>query len=995
MTIGKKRLICLPIIAIVIALFIAANIVAGMYSVSITALLCPPLPNTALLDETRAQGQALSEEIVGEGSVLVKNDGILPLSSDVKKVNVFGYIAFNMVLGGWGAGRVLPETDDTPVVDIPSALSSYGIEYNTALARAYMSMGDKDAPITNKAFYSDELLSNAENYSDTAIVVLGRANGEGSAVSHGNDGHDLDVTDAELSVLEYVGKNFENVIVVINGTNHMQLDFLDTVPGLDACFVCGTFGTHGAAALPELIWGDRTPSGKLSDTLPYDFTDSVTYYNSDYGLAEYTGMESLGSNFSNAHFVDYVEGVYVGYRYYETADAEGVWDGRSREVLGAGGETVSLTGYDAVVQYPFGYGLSYTDFSWEITGVEETELENGTTDISVTVRVTNISGEKGKDVVQLYMTAPYEAGVTPEMPSVVLVDFAKTIELYPSSEDNGPTEPSSCEVTLTVNTYDMASYDCYDVNKDGHTGYELSAGDYVLRLMTDSHTPKIMPEGEFGNSVTYTVSQHTNFDVDPTTGKPVDNLFTGEDAVDGVSVDGLGEYGGNQNITYITRENMTSDPVIPTGRAINEKIAEWHTYDFDADSAAWDNAQTDAFGNKVNATPVSWGSETAGDKVYDSSTRKVTELGYFLGDPANFDDPAWDKLLNQVTRTEAVDLTDLSQAGTRAVNSIGKPALRDVDGPMQAGGYSGVAIPERGTGYPSATTFGQTFNKTLATDFGRSMAADLNAIGFDGLYGLGLNLHRSLFNGRNYEYYSEDPLLSGALCARAMKGMKQGGKYGFLKHFALNETDPDRYALYTWVTEQALREVYLKPFRMVVVSESTSAVMTAYNRVGGVWAGGSTALVTGVLKNEWDFKGGIITDYASEDDRQNRIGYMNMDQAIRAGGNLSMYVSYTSATTSANSDRLDNALRSAVKNSVFMWLNVMYENNEYNKNPDDGKVLVALPSTPSFVWWIPLLVDVDIVVFGGCAIALFLLLAPLKRNNAGSAPDDNGEKGGN
>lgn len=994
-----KLMICLPVLAVIIVLMIAANIVAGIFSTSLTALLCPPIPNKAELNASREQGQALSRDIVAEGTTLVKNNGALPLSSETKKVNLFGYVAYNMIYSGWGAGSVASETNDpTSLGDIPKALAAYGIDYNPSLARVIQTMSE-EADIANKAYYTEDVLANAKAYSDTAFVVLGRSNGEGSAFAHNGTSaaHGLAINAAERSILTYVGANYENTVVLINGTNHMQLDFMDTIPGLDACLVLGTTGTQGVSALPLLLWGEVSPSGHLTDTLAYDFLSAVSIHNSDYETKTYFDNPLLADiAINNAKstdgpaFVDYVEGIYVGYKFYETADAEGVWTDEERTCLdGEDRETVKR-GYDAVVQYPFGFGMSYTTFDWNVESVTVTPRQGEKNDdIAVTVRVTNTGNYPGRDAVSLYVNAPYnpdgrESAI--EKSHVSLVDFEKTMLLYPSDKANGTEKFDSCLVTLHTTSYDLASYDCYDANGNGHTGYELEHGTYGLWLMTDSHRLKQDASGsDEAYRLEYSVTETVNYTVDPVTQAPVDNLFTGENAVDGISVDGLGEAGGNQAIAYISRADMPKTVAAAERRAMDDAIAERNLYAYDADSRAWDDADKTAFGEDVDRTPVVWGSGAGDLKVYDGNG--VTELGLRLGNPANWGDPDWDRLLAQVTREEALALTDVTQAGNKEINSIGKPKLNDIDGPLQAGGYSGVALSERGTGYPSATTLGQTWSKTVAESFGFSMAADMNAIGYDGLYGLGVNLHRSLFNGRNFEYYAEDAYLSGIMAGKAMKSMLKGGKYGYLKHFALNETDPERYALYTWLSEQALREIYLKPFRMVVVDQAMSAIMTAYNRIGGVWAGGSDALVGGVLLKEWKFKGGIITDYANENDRFNRWGYMSMDRAIRTGGNLGMFVGHTGATKSSSSERLDHALRDAVKNVTYMWLHAMWANDEYNKNPTDGKTIVVLPSTPSFVWWIPLLADVDIVVFGGCLLALFLLFAPKSKNDGRKTED--------
>lgn len=1017
MTKRTKMLICFPVILVIVAVIIAADIVAGIMSDSITALLCPPLPNTAELESSREMGQAMSKQILTEGAVLLKNENdVLPFSRSTKKVSLFGYRAYNPIYSGGGAGVVQPEAsnDVSDNTDFTEALAEYGIEYDLMLYAAYSNVRS-EVPIDNKNVFSDEVLASAKQ-TDTAIVVLGRYGGENSAIAHGTQSdksaHGLEITDTERSLLEYVGAEFENVLVIINGSNQMQLNFLYEIEGLDACVNIGTPGTKGYSAIPALLWGDENFSGKLTDTLPYDFRSNINYnYTDETGTYHYTDAESyvdmdpsmrINYRAGGPAYVDNVEDIYVGYKWYETAYAEGVWDNDTRTLPYYNGESVEKTGYDAIVQYPFGYGLSYTNFEWKVEKVTvqpaEGDVRNDT--ITIDVNVTNKGSEPGKEVVQLYVNAPYTDGGV-EKAYVNLVDFGKTITLYPEDEADNVTKFSSQTITLITTSYDLASYDCYDKNKNNHTGYELDAGVYGLWLMTDAHNVKDVTFASDGTDtpragkIEYEIETPVLYDYDPVTGSKVDNLFTGEDAVDGVSLDGKGEYGDNQNITYISRENFPRTLEKAENRKMTARVADYNVWDFEADAEKWDNATTDVFGESVDTSPVNWGN--GGDlKIYDSSTRTVTELGLKLGDPANWDSPEWDELLSQVSRSEAITLTDISQAGNNAVDSIGKPRLSDADGPIQARGFAGSA--PRGTGYPSATVIAQTYSKDIARSFGLSMARDMNAVGLDGLYGVGVNIHRTLFSGRNFEYYSEDAYLSGVMARESMLGMKKGGKYGYLKHFAVNENEYYRTGLATWMSEQALREIYLKAFGMVVRSEATTAIMSAYNRIGAVWTGGSTALLTGVLRKEWKFKGAVVTDFAAEEDRFNQWGYMNMDQAIRSGGSLAMFVQYTDNTYNSTSNRLDHALLDAVKNLTFMWLNVMYENNEYNKNPDDGMQIISLPSTPSFVWWVPLLADINVVLIGGCALAAFLVIvgkgkkkASPKGESGENAPTESGK----
>lgn len=908
--------------------------------------------------QTTAKAEELAWQVQAESSVLLRNENkTLPLASGVKKVNVFGWASTDWLGGGSGSGGV-----QNMSVDLLKALADYGIETNAALTQMYedfqggreytrtlgswpeQSCRMYEPSVSNTAYYSAQLLADAKAFSDTAIVVFGRISGESNDATQQQykrlekDGEIvvdesrtyLDLSTEEVELLTYVGANYENVIVILNTTNVMALGELETVPGVDACLMVGFTGQTGAAAIPALLWGEANPSGKTADTWAYDFATAASYANAAAdGVGAYSGAEgmypangtsngNLGTPFTydQVSYLDYAEGIYIGYKWYETADAEGYWADVSNE-YGAG--------YEGVVQYPFGYGLSYTEFQWEITGKPASMSKDG--DLTVKVKVTNTGAVAGKDVVELYYTAPYTSGGI-EKSAVELGAFAKTKLLAPG-------ESQELELTLTV--ADMASYDCYDANANGFTGYELDAGEYVLSLRRDSHTVV--------ETVVLNLNEGIQYALDPITGLEVNNKFTGLDAMDGISLDGNDS---NQNIVYLTRAdfagtfpkaNVDSRPMADNLKALNLYSEE--------QANAWIDP---------SAKPITTGADN-GLKVMEGGT--LTELGKKLG--SNYNDPQWEALLDQMTKEEMLELVTHGYGHTAGIESIGKDQTMDADGPAQIGGFTGS---NPGTGFPSSSTLAQSWNKELALAEGRMIGHQAAQRGYSGWYAPAVNMHRSPFNGRNYEYYSEDAHLSGQICGNTVAGALDAGTFCYVKHFLCNDGESGIYrdGIYIWMTEQALREVYLEPFRIIVEEYGASGIMSSYNRVGAVWAGGSEALLTGILRQEWNFQGAVITDYADHHD------FMNGDQMIRTGGDLwmdGMMLGTLKCETESNS--FWQAMRQASKNIVYMALNAHVENMNYVAESGDTDMTRPL-ITVEMPLWQKIIIGLDVV-----SVALFAL----------------------
>lgn len=1012
MKFGVKKIIGSAVIAVLIAVVVIADCILLNPNTAqrITGFLCKPESNEEELNATRQEGQALSKQIETEGSVLVKNDGeTLPLSEDLNKVNVFGWRAIDWVYGGSGSGQVVP--DKGANVDLLAALNSYGKTYNRDLIEMYRNfhsaMGDPGAigvgygdfyrlcepSITDKKFYTETLLEEAKKFSDTAIVVIGRHAGETEdptrkqykeSTADDNTRHYLEISTEEEELLKYVGKNYENVVVIVNSTNCMELDFMDSIEGLDACLVVGATGTKGAAAIPAMLWGETQPSGRLTDTYAYDMSTNVNYYNTSMdGIGHYSvsssgslypsninrnsGVEygGYGSSPSPA-YIDYVEGIYVGYKWYETADAEGYWNA----VDNAFGK-----GYEGVVQYPFGYGLSYTEFSWEVTEISPAEGSAITdkTPIKIRVNVTNLGGYAGQDVVQAYVTVPYTKGGI-EKAYVNLVGFAKTHTIEPGENEI---------VEIEIDPYDFASYDCYDKNGNGFKGYEIEKGNYEIKLMTDSHNVKTLTEVATGTEkeakFVYVVEETLKLDKDNVTGNAVNNKFTGDAMKGAVPVDGVDA----QNVKYVTREKFPTAEELKNyfvdKRDLPENAKKTNTFNNSVKSE-WDNAKTDIFGNPVNEKEVVFGKDTGKYKVYENG--RITELGKKLG--ADYNAEEWQKLLDSITEEEAANTIYLGGYGSEEIKSIGKPKLADRDGPAQVNCFN---AGEKGTGFPCSTVLAQTWNKNLAYTFGINYGKELSALNLTGLYGFGINLHRSAWGGRNYEYLSEDAFLTGALVSQEYKGLKNTGHYGWLKHLVLYETEHERDSMYTWLTEQAFREIYLRPFKDAIQDGGCVGIMSSYNRIGAIWSGGSEALVTGVLRNEWGYNGAIITDYV--DDWSNK--YMAIEDTVRAGGDILLGTIEESFRTdlSKATPRYRYQAKEVVHHVLYMWLNSLYTNETYNEG-DDVEQIVSGTTINSWEWWKAVLASLNVVIIGGCVLGAYFISRDFFKDKIGLTDKENG-----
>ncbi len=981
----------------VIAGLIVGNSIVNRYENEINSYLNPPIVDKDALNVSSANGQELSKKLMQEGAILLQNDGTLPLSySETKKVNVFGWRSVDWVYGSDGqnaSGRVAPEDGDfNKNVDLVKALQNYGIETNSRLYdmyRAYSkpmwelmdtrnshintmtplrepNINDLSTGSEKEGYYTNDLLSYSKEFSDTAIVVIGRMAGEGmncnptTQVKEGNINNDdptrhyLEISTEEEAMLRYCGENFKNVIVMINAANPFEMGFMKTIPGLDAAMYVGFTGTRAASVLPKLLYGEVSPSGRTVDTFPYDmFTNPANIY---LGGQNYLDYEKS--------YVDAIENVYLGYKRYETADNEHYWDSVDNEYG---------KGYDGVVYAPFGYGLSYNEYAWNVSKIEvkkdgkeepvaytEGMSFNDKDKIEFTVSVTNNGSVPGQDVVEIYAIAPYYGHANEqavEKPYVNLAGFAKTNILQPNATE---------EIKVSVDPYDFASYDCYDRNNNGFKGYELEHGSYTLSLRTSSHSVKnvTFDSKETAGDFTFKVDEDIKIDKDPVTGSEVKNLFTGEDAIDLVPIDGKEKDGSfTPDINWLSRKSFTSLEDLKTSynarRNATPSAKKPHA---NAERIiSWDEATgVDVFGDPIPTEKPTWGASN-GLKVSDNDI--INDLGRKLGEDYNA--PEWEKLLDQLTMEEVIKMVN-RYYGSQALPSIGKPYLTDVDGPSQIKSF--VAAP-RGTGYPTMTTIAATWNTKLLYEFGKSFGDDMKSLGVMGDWGFAMDCHRTSFFGRNHESPSEDMMLAGTLMAEAVRGLGTKGRYNMMKHFALYGYGGDQ----VWMTEQGLRENFLKSFRKVVLDGGCLGVMTTYQGVGAEHSETTQALLRGVLRKEWQFKGAITTDY---------IGNNNyIDTLLRCGGDFGMGVSLGTVKgvtyNASSSARVQHALRDVAHHVTYMWLRANYYELQYKANLDKDDSFISSISTDSWCWRKSLVLTLNVsisallVMWGGFVLVSF------------------------
>ena len=858
---GKKFLIRgEAVIAMVLAVVVCVNMICfGPMS----TLIGLATGNGTLSDETNEEAAEVAEEIMEDGIVLLKNESLLPLN-ETKKLNIFGWESINPAYGGAGSGGI---NDLYDIVSLNQGLKNAGFSINQELVDFYNNYGadNPEMSIQKQSWtlpeppvdtYSDELIKSAKEYSDVAVVVLSRKAGEGhndipmdvrkAAYDNNSDEYDdfpegehyLQLSQTERDMVDMVCSNFDNVIVVYNGANQFELGFADEYPQIKSVVWCPGTGNVGFNALGKVFSGEVNPSGKTPDTFIYDMTTAPWWNNAE--KTEYTNLADLaveGMNAGTAQvyapaFTNYVEGIYVGYKYYETAAQEGAID------------------YDKTVQYPFGYGLSYTEFEQKMGELEEKDGQ-----ISVDVEVTNTGDVAGKDVVEVYYEPPYTNGGI-EKSSANLIEFAKTDLLQPGESQT---------VTVTFSIEDMASYD------ENHAkAYVLEKGDYAISINSDSHTVL--------DQKTYTADKDVVY-------KGENKRASDDTAATNVFEDAKGD------VTYLSRADHFANYEEATAAPASAELGEPYVSEYHLNS----NFDKTTYLNDEDVMPT-----TGADN------------GLTLADmrDADYDDPRWEKLLDQLTVDEMANMIAMAGYQTAAMDSVGKVATLDFDGPAAINNnFTGVGS----IGFPIEVVVASTWNKELAQAWGECMGKISQEMGAEGWYAPGMNTHRTAFGARNYEYFSEDGVLAGNMGANAVEGARKYGVYSYIKHFALYEGNAKMVSV--WSNEQAIREIYLKPFEISVKQGGANAVMVSWSFLGDKWTGECSNLMNTVLRDEWGFRGMALTDFF----RNNGHGFMNADAALANGVDAMLSTFNGEENNVANPEHPTSVLqmRNACKNVMY------------------------------------------------------------------------------
>lgn len=839
-------------------------------------------------------GNQVSIEVCEEGYVLLKNNNAaLPLEKGAK-VSVFGKNSVNMAISGSGSGGGL--SDD--IKTIFDSLTSAGFSYNEKLKAFYENSTSGDGRSTNpqdldngvavgmnnlwtgetpQTSYPEDVKASYADYADAALIVITRIGGEGFDMPAADDGsHFLQLDQNEKDLIRAVADcgEFKHVIILLNSPSALELMDVKNDSRIDGVIWMGYSGAYGIMALGELLCGEKadgtkiSPSGRTVDTYAAVFSRNPTWVNFGGALNQTNGVsgdayitlsKSGKVRDSGQHFVDYEEGIYVGYRYYETAYAEA----QMGNYLGFD--------YDQEVVYPFGYGLSYTDFQWTLENADAIADQPIKKDEPITFRVnvTNVGAWPSREVVELYATPPYTRGGI-EKSAKVLVGFEKTDILAPGEH---------AVVEITVNPYDLSSYDYNDANHNGFKGYELESGIYVFSVSRNAHEAVQTVEVQLGDSIRYETAANQFTDQ----GDPTQNTHT--------------ELG-----SVLSRADFAG--TWPEARTMEEKQADKEFIARLEDAASHPNNP-----NAYSELPAQGAKEI---------TMKFSELA-----GAAYDDPKWEEFLNQLTVAEMVGLVNEGAFHTKEIERLGVPRTLAADGPVGFCNFMGDPSVYGTCVYPCEVTLASTWNADRLYDMGESvgnegLVGNVRGDGspYTGWYAPGLNIHRSPLGGRNFEYYSEDCFLSGMMAAAVTKGAASKGVYTCLKHFALNEQETHRSGTATWATEQAIREVYIKGFEHAVRAGDAKGVMSSFNRIGERWTGGDYRLLTGILRDEWGFQGLVICDF-------NTHTHMNVRDMVYAGGDHNLETAGFNVWK--NPDPANAAdvtvLRKAAKNILYVVAN--------------------------------------------------------------------------
>lgn len=955
-----KKTIGIVLIAVLLIVCLLADALAIRYSTVITRFWSGTF-GTVQTDSGDTQLKAtdaaaeLTETVAEEGIVLLKNNGLLPMkpTKDNRSIALLGYASYSPMYIGAGSVSQAGAYLSNDFIDFYDAFETAGYSVNKDMKNYYAKYGKSNGAtgdmsgsgwsqatgVDDGPLYGEgeatvayrNALEKAKAEAQTAVLVFSRVGAEGgdcaldmTGATNGDAGkHYLQFQQTEIDLIQYAQDNFQNVIVVINSSNVMELGELDA-DGVDAVLWIGGPGATGIQALADIIAGDVNPSGKLPDTYAYDLKTAPSYWSATCGA--YANYDEFGESTYTYNGVTYtfnnkvdggvtydVEGIYVGYRFYETADAEGYMK------------------FEDTVQYPFGFGLSYTSFDWQVVSSKFGDTHG---EIEVQVKVTNVGTVPGKDVVELYYTAPYYKERNIEKSAKVLGAFGKTKLLKTGESDT---------ITLRMPVDNIASYDYL-----GERCYVADEGAYTFQLQTDSHRAKVNSNGKTLDPLTYEVKTRRIYK-DGGVGKRATDLVAAENAFD-YSSKGDGNIGST--IPYVSRADFAgTHPSVTMGK----RLDQYTDLRMGADAIRYITQESLGGSDVVLENDAKYVSKS----LVPVATNEKN--GLTMDDVAGYtewNDEIWDKLVNEMSATELALLIQDCGYGTPEIASIGKSLATDVDGPA---GISSANLNYYGNEYTSEPLMAATWNIELIREVGESVGREALVAGVNGWYAPGADTHRTPFNGRCGEYFSEDPLLSGKMAAAEVGGAQSKGLYVYLKHFVCNDNDQNRGGMYTWINEQELREIQLGAFEYAVKEEDCTGLMMAYNRVGPCECSVSYGLNTTVLQNEWGYKGASVTDGYSA-----AIGcdkYEHPDLQIRACAGLLLYTGgfagtggFTENTT--NTDAGIAMMHDLAKKMIY-------------RHANSNAMHITRDYTPT--WIIPV-VGLNILLIGLAVLVFFLMV---------------------
>lgn len=887
-------------------------------------------------DDEREQALAdMGTTILREGVTLLKNEnGTLPLEA-TSKISVFGQDSVDSVYGGGGAGSI----DTSKAQSLMDAFEQAGFDVNPTLTEFYTTGAGKDYRKTSTdaygkgtfavnevpaSAYTDDVEKSFASYNDAAIVVIGRSGSESQDLPTDKlaSGYTyLQLDDDERAMLKMASDNFDKVVVLLNTQNPMELADLED-DSIDAVMWIGSLGQTGAGGVAEALNGTVNPSGHLPDTYAYDLKSAPSSANfGSYAIVN-------GTDRFTSSYMAYAEGIYVGYRYYET---------RYEDVV-LGNEARSNYDYTKQVAYPFGYGLSYTDFTWSDYSMKKAD---GGFDISV--KVTNTGKTAGKDVVQLYMQSPYtdyDKANGIEKASVELVGYAKTDTLKAGASET---------VTVHVDQESMKTYD-----SAGEGTYIMDAGDYYLAVGTDAHNAlnnilaakgKTTADGMTENGNAALAAKHTVHSQDNTayaksaaTDEKISNQF---DDVDLTTYD--------NSFTYLSRSDWTGS--WPATYA----DGKWTASQKFLDALTIDTAQ----------------SEPEQKPTTDTDNPSYGKLNASMLMDTDYADESWSALIGQMSVKELDQLVRIGGYATKSVSSTQLPATTDKDGP--AGISSTLVGGESGMGYPSEIVIAATWNSDLAESFGKAIGEDSLALKVAVWYGPACNIHRNPYGGRAFEYFSEDSYLSGAMCAKVVAGAGSKGVVSTVKHFALNDQETNRMGGAIFANEQTIRQLYLRPFEMSVRDGGATAMMASMNRIGSRWTGGHKGLMTNTLRGEWGFNGFVVTDQAS----YSVFAYEDLREGLEAGTDL--WLNTDAGLWKLPDDDMTDGVIANMQRAAHNISYAISRSNAMNGLSANSKIVKV---TPLWRWGVYALDGV--VTVGAVALIAIATLQILRRRKRGA-----------